>query len=51
MSDKFRYNLTDTLTNKEIDQLIDCGKAIQEDLMCDATVSYTHLTLPTSDLV
>ena len=36
MSDKFRYNLTDTLTNKEIDQLIDCGKAIQEDLMCDA---------------
>ena len=28
--------MTDTLSNKEIDQLIDCGKAIQEDLMCDA---------------
>ena len=28
--------MSDTLSNKEIDQLIDCGKAIQEDLMCDA---------------
>ena len=28
--------MTDTLSNKEIEQLIDCGKAIQEDLMCDA---------------
>ena len=28
--------MTDTLSNKEIAQLIACGKAIQEDLMCDA---------------
>ena len=28
--------MSNTLSNKEIDQLIDCGKAIQEDLSCDA---------------
>ena len=28
--------MSDTLTNKDIDKLIDCGKAIQEDLGCDA---------------
>jgi len=36
MKEGVENKMSDTLTNKDIDQLIDCGKAIQEDLGCDA---------------
>ena len=36
MKEGVENKMSDTLSNKEIDQLIDCGKAIQDDLMCDA---------------
>ena len=75
MSDKFRHNIKDYLTDKEVKKLLDLFNKIKLDLSDDSfptrtnrleavenmkkvleihnyvTVSYTHLTLPTTPYV
>ena len=42
MSDKYRYNLTDHLTNKEVDKLLDLFNKIKLDLSDDSFPTRTN---------